>query len=172
MIKFYRYGTTDLANLRGVLIAIHEDAYADAMEDPFNQRFPWFVDHWGSKPKFSCVVAYDGDTPAGFCYGAPATADREWWREHWTPPQGSDTSTFAVSELMIRPKWRKIGLSFQLHEQLLAGRPEVFSVLLVDVTHPKVKKLYETWGYECVGSRQPFADSPLYAVMLRQLRSA
>jgi hypothetical protein len=45
-------------------------------------------------------------------------------------------------------------------------------VLLVDVTHPKVQSLYETWGYDKVGEQRPFADSPTYAVMVRELRAA
>ncbi|CAM5655323.1 hypothetical protein ADL28_02500 [Streptomyces violaceusniger] len=30
------------------------DAYADAMDDEFNQRFPWFVDHWGGPNTPGC----------------------------------------------------------------------------------------------------------------------
>lgn len=70
---------------------------------------------------------------------------------------------------MVRPKWRKTGASHQLHEALLAGRPEVLAVLLVDTTHPRVHTLYEAWCYRKVSNRQPFADSPLYALMLKQL---
>jgi hypothetical protein len=171
MIEIQQFGQEGLPAMRQVLIDIHADAYADAMDDPFNQRFPWFVDHWGSNPGFACAVAYDGGAPAGFCYGAPAKPDREWWREHWSPP-GGDASTFAVSELMIRKSWRKGGLSSRLHDELLATRPEALAVLLVDLAHPKVQKLYESWGYEKVGTRQPFADSPIYAVMVKQLRPA
>nr|WP_313897005.1 acetyltransferase [Streptomyces sp. GC420] len=43
-------------------------------------------------------------------------------------------------------------------------------MLLVDVTHPKVQALYEAWGYAGVGEQQPFADSPVYAVMVKDLR--
>jgi hypothetical protein len=42
-------------------------------------------------------------------------------------------------------------------------------VLLVDVTHPK--ELYESWDYSKVGQQQPFADSPGYAVMVKDLRT-
>ena len=39
----------------------------------------------------------------------------------------------------------------------------------MDTTHPKVQALYESWGYRKVGQRQPFPDSPVYAVMLAEL---
>jgi GNAT superfamily N-acetyltransferase len=155
------------AELRQVLLAVHADAYADQMNDPFNQRFAWFVDHWTGNPGWSCVVAQDDGEPVGFAYGAPAATGREWWREHWIP-QGA-TSTYAVSELMVRPRWRKTGTAAALHTALVDQRPEALAVLLVDTTHPKVQALYESWGYRKVGNRQPFADSPLYAVMVKHL---
>ena len=71
---------------------------------------------------------------------------------------------------MVRPSWRKQGIADRLHEALLKERTEDLAVLLVDVTHPKVQALYETWGYDRVGEQQPFADSPVYAVMVQDLR--
>jgi hypothetical protein len=65
---------------RQMLIDVHADAYADQMDDPFHQRFAWFVDHWTGMDGFSCVVAYDNDEPVGFAYGAPLAPGREWWR--------------------------------------------------------------------------------------------
>lgn len=104
----------------------------------------------------------------GFAYGAPATPGREWWREHLPEPPADD-STFSVSELMVRPKWRKTGTAERLHAALLENRPEALAVLLVDPDHPEVQALYETWGYRKIGNRQPFPDSPNFAVMLRHL---
>lgn len=69
----------------------------------------------------------------------------------------------------MRPGWRKQGIAERLHEALLSERPEDLAVLLVDVTHPKVQDLYDSWGYTKVGEQQPFADSPLYAVMVKDL---
>jgi GNAT superfamily N-acetyltransferase len=167
-VELRHFGHHDLPAIRQTLLDVHADAYADEMDDEFTQRFPWFVDHWGSRPGFACVIGYDDGEPVGFAYGAPAVPGREWWREHLPEPP-ADTSTFAVSELMVRPAWRKTGTSARLHEALLAPRPEALAVLLVDPDHPKVQALYETWGYRKVGHRQPFPDSPNYAVMLRDL---
>ncbi|MGC9538168.1 GNAT family N-acetyltransferase [Streptomyces sp. UG1] len=156
---------------RQMLIDVHDDAYADAMDDPFNQRFPWFVDHWSGMDDFTCVVAYDSEEPVGFAYGAPLAPGREWWRSTAYEPQNGYTSTYAVSELMVRPQWRKQGVSDQLHEELLKGRAEDLAVLLVDVTHPKVQALYQSWGYAKVGEQRPFADAPLLGVMVKNLRA-
>lgn len=155
---------------RQMLIDVHDDAYADAMDDPFNQRFSWFVDHWSGMAGFSCIVAYDADEPTGFAYGAPLAPGREWWRSTGYQPVDGHTSTYAVSEIMVRPRWRKQGISVRLHEELLQERTQHLAVLLVDVTHPKVQAMYESWGYAKVGEQRPFADSPLFAVMVRTLR--
>lgn len=158
----------DLPQIRRILIDVHADVYADAMDDEFKQRFPWFVDHWGGHPEFACVIAYDGDEAVGFAYGAPATAHREWWREHLDPAP-EKPRTFSFSELAVRTNHRKTGLAASLFRALMDGRDEDLVVLLVDTEHPRVQALYESWGFRKVGQRQPFPDSPLYAVMLAEL---
>ncbi|MEU9576335.1 GNAT family N-acetyltransferase [Streptomyces chilikensis] len=167
-IELRHYRHDDLPQIRQTLLDVHADAYADEMDDEFNQKFPWFVDHWGKNPGFACVIAYDQDEPVGFAYGAPAAPGREWWREHLSSPP-EDPSTFSFSELMVRPKWRKTGVSEQLHTALVRPRPEAHAVLLVDPDHPKVQALYEEWGYRTIGRQQPFPDSPNFAVMLLPL---
>ncbi|WP_282793058.1 GNAT family N-acetyltransferase [Streptomyces sp. CC224B] len=169
-LQHYRHGSLP-EGFKQMLIDVHADSYRDAMHDEFNQRFPWFVDHWSEMEGFTCVVAFDGTEPTGFAYGAPLSSGREWWRKTEFEPKNGYTATYAVSEIMVRPSWRKQGIANQLHEELLKERSEDLAVLLVDVTHPKVQKLYETWGYEKVGEQRPFADSPLYAVMVKPLRS-
>jgi ribosomal protein S18 acetylase RimI-like enzyme len=161
------YTHDDLAGIRQTILDIHADAYAGDMTE-FDERFPWFVDHWGGHPDFSCVIAYSGDEPVGFAYGAPANPHREWWREHLDPAPEKDR-TFSFSELAVRKKYRKAGAAERLSRALMDGRDEDLAVLLVDVEHPRVQALYESWGYRKVGERQPFPDSPVYAVMLTEL---
>ncbi|MGC5565357.1 N-acetyltransferase family protein [Streptomyces sp. FR-108] len=161
------FGHDDLPQIRQILLDVQADVYADST-DEFDQRFPWFVDHWGGNPGFACVIGYDGGEPAGFAYGAPAEEGREWWREHMDEAPAK-SRTFSLSELMVRSRWRKTGVSTTLHRALLEGRGEDLSVLLVDTDTPKVQALYEQWGYRKVGQRQPFPDSPMFSVMLTEL---
>lgn len=166
-LELRHFGHDDLPQIRQTLIDVHADVHAADM-DEFAQKFPWFVDHWGGRPTFSCVIAYDGDEPAGFAYGAPDEEGRETWRD-FVSPAPERTATFFLSELMVRKKWRKTGLSQRLAAALTGNRSEALAMLFVDTEHPKVQALYESWGFRKVGERQPFADSPLFAVMLAEL---
>ncbi|MEU7373273.1 GNAT family N-acetyltransferase [Streptomyces albidoflavus] len=163
------YTHDDLPQIRQILIDTQRDVYSGVTEDEeFRERFPWFVDHWGGHPGFSCVIARDGDEVAGFAYGAPGTEGREWWRKHLDEAP-ERARTFHLSELMVREPWRKTGTAELLHRTLMGTREDDLAVLLVDVTHPKVQALYESWGYRKVGEDQPFPDSPVFAVMMAEL---
>jgi hypothetical protein len=45
---------------------VHADAYADRAHEDFVQLFTWFVDQWGDRTRFACVVAYESGEPVGF----------------------------------------------------------------------------------------------------------
>jgi ribosomal protein S18 acetylase RimI-like enzyme len=167
-LELRHFAPDDLPQIRQAIIDVHADAYADAMDDEFNQRFPWFVDHWGGLPGYACVIAYDGDEPVGFAYGAPATGGREWWREHLESAPKKQR-TFHFSELAVRTNRRGTGLAERLTRELLNRQDADLAALLVDTEHPRVQSRYESWGFRQVGKQQPFPDSPVYAVMLADL---
>ncbi|MEU2792182.1 GNAT family N-acetyltransferase [Streptomyces sp. NPDC007100] len=166
-LRFFTHD--DLPEIRQTLVDVHADVHAARMaDDEFRQKFPWFVDHWGGNPGFSCVIAYDGGEAMGFAYGAPGAPGREWWRGHLEPVPEKNR-TFHFSELMVRERWRKTGAAERLHRALMGARSEDLAALLVDTTHPRVQALYGSWGYRKVGEDQPFPDSPVYAVMIAML---
>jgi hypothetical protein len=53
---------------------------------------------------------------------------------------------------------------------LLAHRSEERAALLVERGHPRVRALYERWGYDLFGEILPFADAPLYDALIKPLR--
>jgi hypothetical protein len=71
---------------------------------------------------------------------------------------------------MVRAPWRGTQVARGIHDELMHQRPEDRASLFVETAHPKVRSLYERWGYEKVGQSQPFPDSPRYDVMVLRLR--
>ncbi|MFI0152721.1 acetyltransferase [Streptomyces lydicus] len=67
------------------------------------------------------------------------------------------------------PQWRRTGRAKQIHDTLLDSVEANIVTLLVDATHHKVQALYERWEYVKVGEAKPSGDSPLYAVMAREM---
>ncbi|MGW2600015.1 GNAT family N-acetyltransferase [Streptomyces klenkii] len=174
-----RFDRASAATAHESLLDIHEDCYAAAPGCSFDprERFSWLLDAWSCRPAWACVIAYEGDTAVGCAHGAPLTDATSWWSYVVTPlpagfTQESGTRTFAVTDLMVRPQWRKTGTAARIHQELLAGRPEERATLLVDSTQPKVQSLYETWGYAPVGHTGPFDHAEALTVMVQTLRTA
>ncbi|MFD5696538.1 GNAT family N-acetyltransferase [Streptomyces lasiicapitis] len=131
-----------------------------------------------SVPGWEAVIAYDGDQPAGFAYCTPLGPTTRWWSSMTTPlPEGytdeDGARTLALNEIVVRRNWRGTGLAQRIHEELLKGRQEKRVTLLVNPapSDGKVQKLYEQWGYEPIGTQQPFPDSPVMTAMTRPLHS-
>lgn len=177
-VTLVRYGTEQLPSIRPTLVSLYGEVYEkEIAEDPFFsvERFEQRLRGHSSRPGWEAVVAYDGGEAAGYAYAAPLPERTGWWSHMLTPLPDEETRedgtrTLALFELMVRAPWRKTGLAQRIHEELLTGRREERVTLLVEPGHPKVKALYERWGYRHIGDQQPFPDAPVYATMLRNLR--
>jgi ribosomal protein S18 acetylase RimI-like enzyme len=170
MIDIKHFEHQDTAAVRGLLLDIHAEVHADS-DDAFRrrERFAGFVDAWSANASWRCVIGYDGDEPVGFAYGA-SFRPGGWWKGSPLPDGYEQSPTFALSELMVRAKWRKTDASAALHDGLLQQCEADRVTLLVDAEHDKVQRLYESWGYRKIQEQKPFEDSPLFAVMVRDLR--
>ncbi|WP_331773331.1 N-acetyltransferase (plasmid) [Embleya sp. NBC_00888] len=171
------YRLADLDEARPILTRIYTEVYSGDLADEFHtaERFEERLKGHTRGPDWHAVIAYDADgNPAGFSYAAPLTPTARWWSALVTPvPDGftaeTGERTLALFELMLLPAHRGGDLAHRIHEELLAARTEERVTLLVDPEHSKVLALYEAWQYRRVADAQPFADSPRYAVMVRQL---
>ncbi|MFJ4688598.1 GNAT family N-acetyltransferase [Streptomyces sp. NPDC088789] len=163
-----RYGCADAQDVRTVLLDIHDEAYADD-PNPFHsrERFSYFVDLWSSRDDWQCVSGWEEGGPVGYAYGSMLKPGG-WWKGHRRP---SDLrgSVYALSELMVIPRWRGTGRAQQIHDALLSEVRATMVTLQVEAAHPRVQALYERWGYVKVGEAKPSDDSPLYAVMVLKL---
>lgn len=172
-VMFQRFRLTDLDYIRPTLVDLYLELYATGRDSEFftRERFTERLgDHAG--PGWESVVGYDQKDPFGYAYGCPLPQDTVWWEGAEPTPPADVTAengrrTFALLQLMVRTKWKGTGIARQLHDELLRQRPEERITLLVECDHPKVRTLYEQWGYTSVAQSQPYPDGPLYDIMLR-----
>lgn len=163
-----RYDHADAQDVRSMLLDIHDEVYSDD-PDPFHsrERFTYFLDLWSSRKNWRCVSGWENGGPVGFAYGS-VLAPGGWWQGS-TRPLGLRGPVFALSELMVLPKWRGTGRAKKIHDALLAPVDARVVSLQVEIAHEKVLRLYESWGYRKVDEAKSHDDSPQYAVMLADL---
>lgn len=172
-IACHRFSVDDLEHIRQVLLDVYVEVYADRLTGPFFSA-ERFIDRLNSQitaPRWEAVIGYHDDQPIGYAYGASLRPNTTLWQNMDPVPSESFIAesagrTFFMFELMLRTPWRKRGLSKHLHDALLAGRSETRTALTVEHDHPRVRALYESWGYTNMGADRPMADAPLYDVMV------
>ncbi|MGA5818102.1 GNAT family N-acetyltransferase [Kitasatospora sp. NPDC094028] len=169
---------TDLPSIESKLLDLYAEIYAaEAASDPFFsiERFADRLRRHAASPRWGCALGEVNGVAIGYAYGFARTADYQWAGLVSSVPgvdlTETDTRTFALCEVMVRADFRGTGTARTLHEELLSYRIEERSNLLVDEEHPKVRALYERWGYTEMGIMQPFTDSPRYVSMWRPISS-
>lgn len=152
------YTADQLEEIRKTILRIYAEVYAeDIATDPFfsMDRFQERLTAHTSAGGWGCVIAEVESAPAGFTYGFTAR---------------NDPTTFKLCENMLREEWRGRGVSKIMHDELMRHRQEERAELLVRRERPRLRAMYERWGYQQVGEKLPFPDAPLYDVMALQLR--
>jgi hypothetical protein len=71
-LELRQYGHGDLATVRQMLLDVHASVPENSPDDPFVERFPWFVDHWGGHPVFTRAP---DRSPGGSLYLRSVRAD-------------------------------------------------------------------------------------------------
>lgn len=151
------YTSERLAEIRGTILDVYSDVYADDIAtNPFfsTERFEERLESHVAAGSWGCVIAEVDHETAGFTYGFTAR---------------DDATTFKLCENMLRAKWRKRGVSRVMHDELMSHRREERAELLVRRERPRLRAMYESWGYQHGGEKLPFPDSPLYDVMVLDL---
>ncbi|WP_055731103.1 GNAT family N-acetyltransferase [Kitasatospora sp. MBT66] len=158
------------------LVDVYAEVYAEeATIDPFFsvERFAERLRAHARGPRWGCALGEIDGHAVGYAYGFARTAAYRWNGLISPAPiellEETDDRTFALCEVMVRASWRGTGVAHTLHEALLSQRTEARSHLLVEEEHPKVRALYERWGYTWMGSMQPYPDSPRYDSMFRPI---
>ncbi|GGP47305.1 GNAT family N-acetyltransferase [Streptomyces abikoensis] len=162
---------------REVLADVYEEAYAERLDGAFRSR-PAFLDRLSAyvqRPGFELVSAMDGREFVGYIFGFGIAPSGTWWGGfRGAVPQEVREQTelgqvFAISELMVRPAWRRRGIARHLHDSLLEGRRESLATILVDPANTPARTAYYSWGWEKLGDIQPFENSPIFESLAKRL---
>lgn len=173
--------TSDVAEVRQLILDIHVEVRGEfgLMDRPFyhRDRFDERLTAYSSRPGWEALIGYQGEEPVGYVFAVPLGADTAWWSAEQEPlpdeyVQEDGTRTLALNEILVRRPWRGAhgqGTARALHEELLSRRREQRVTLLVNpaLSGGRLKAVYESWGYKQIGRQQPFADSPVFASMMR-----
>ncbi|MBG0569186.1 GNAT family N-acetyltransferase [Actinoplanes aureus] len=158
------------------LAEIYAEVYS---EPPYDSGELWsrsvFVDRTRRQARregFSFLAARVGHQVVGFSFGLPF-AEGSWWAGDATEPPAElrAASKFAVIELLVRKRWRRLGIGHQLMNGLLSGRTERYAILTA-VPNADARRLYERWGWVQTGTAQHSPESPVLDALALLLPSA
>jgi GNAT superfamily N-acetyltransferase len=132
-----------------------------------------------TRESFGIAIATHNDQLIGFAYGVTLSPDTGWWSG--LPEDVSDDittecpgRTFALIDFAVREDWRGKGIGRELHDRLLASRPEERATLTVQPTAIETHRIYYHWGWQKVGQLKAAygAPAPFFDVFVRQLRES
>ena len=171
------HGPDVVPAMRDELLAVHVDARAELLGQPFYsaERFWERFESYVKDASFSMVTGRLNGLLAGYAFGSRLPAETGWWKgmqDIADPDITRETGgrTFALREILVRKTYQHRGYAHQLHDALLASRPEERATLLVRSDNP-ARELYLRWGWSLVGHLQPYPDSPRFESMVKALQS-
>jgi ribosomal protein S18 acetylase RimI-like enzyme len=126
------------------------------------------------QPGFVLAEARHGGYLVGYAAGMPLRPSTSWWRELTTPLPDEVTAehpgrTFAVVDLVVRASWRRQGIGRDLHDLILAGRPEERATLTVRPAAAAAQHAFRAWGWRKVARAQAGPDAPVEDVLVTAL---
>ena len=171
-----RYDSSAISEQQEDMLAAYAEVYAEQLDDPFfsPQRYWQRLETYAARGGFTLVTGRLSNQLIGYAYGYTLPAASHWWRGlrgNVDPAVVTETGkrTFAVTELLVRPMWRRRGYARALHDALLDNRQETRATLLVLPDNAPARTAYQAWGWCKLGELQPFDDAPIFDAMVREL---
>ncbi|TNH22074.1 GNAT family N-acetyltransferase [Micromonospora orduensis] len=155
------------------LVDLYLEVYPDDGEFHSEDRYRRQLDLHMQRAGWEMVTATINEALVGYIYGFPLPPQTRWWEGiHEPAPPGftdeNGTRTFALSELLVHPAWRRQGIAAALHDALVLSRPERRTTLLVRSDNDVAQRAYEAWGWSKVTKLQPhWEGAPIFDVLVR-----
>ena len=157
--------------------ALHAEVYADP---PYRQaddeEYPRRFAVQRRQPGFVLAEARNGGYLVGYAAGMPLRPSTSWWRELTTTLPDEVTAehpgrTFALVDLLVRASWRRQGIGRDLHDLILAGRPEERATLTVLPAAAAAQHAFRAWGWRRVARTRSDSGGPVLDVLVTTLTS-
>jgi ribosomal protein S18 acetylase RimI-like enzyme len=160
----------DAADVHG----LHAEVYA-SLPDGRHAADARFADRFRvqlRQPGFVLAEARSGGYLVGCAAGMPLRPSTSWWRAVTAPLPEQMTAeypgrTFALTELLVRPSWRRQGIGRYLHDLILGSRREERATLVVPPAATAAQAAFQSWGWRRVArTLGPESDSPAADVLI------
>ena len=177
-IKVRSVGSSEAAQHINELIDVYREVYA---EPPYK----WGIGHaelfaerfaeQRKNPGFRLVEGRSGGELIAFGFGVTLGSTTAWWQGWLTPPPDSVKHeymgrTFALIELLVRRRWRRMHVAERIHARLMQNRYERWATLTALPAADAAQAAYAKWGwYKVAQKRNPLPGSPVFDVLVKKL---
>lgn len=124
---------------------------------------------------FALVEARTTGELIGFGFGTTLLPSTSYWQNLLRPLPPDVTEerpgrTWALAELMVGPRWRRLHLAEAIHDRLIGARAEERATATVLPAAEAAQAAARTWGWEkIVQKRNPLPGAPIFDVMVKTL---
>ena len=175
-LTFLRLDGGEAAARADELAGLHAEVYADP---PYRQAddagvYPARFRVRRRQPGFVLAEARNGGYLVGYAAGMPLRPSTSWWRDLTAPLPAEVTEeypgrTFALTDLLVRASWRRQGIGRDLHDLVLAGRPEERATVTVRPAASAAQSAFRAWDWLRAGRMRPGGEGPVLDVLLKTL---
>jgi GNAT superfamily N-acetyltransferase len=151
------------------LRALHHEVCGQAEDDALLARQ---FQVWRRQPGSALAEARHGGYLVGYASGMPLRSSTSWWKDATTPLPDEITAeypgrTFALTELLVRPAWRRQGIARGLHDLIVGSRSEERATLTVPPGATSAQIAFRNWGWQkAARTRGSGPGSPVLDVLV------